>query len=586
MSKIIAGKLPGYNDFEAQSSVVRYYRPYDYSNPIVNPDGTVAYPLIKDGVKRHPSGEIGDYPLGVSYDEFRKYGRNLTYELSLNYKASFGDNNVTAMAVWNRKINDRNVDKDGERTKLIFAEHYEDWVGRITYNWKERYLAEVNMAYNGSDKFAKGKRFGFFPSFSVGWRVSEEPFIKKLTNGYLSNLKLTYSYGQVGSDANAERFNYLSYYIVTGGNQTYGYTNDIKFLPLYKEDKVGNPESTWETATKQNLAVDIGLWHKFNLRVELFDEKRTGILMKRNTTAAWIAVTLPELNLGETKNHGIDLEMSWYDKIGRNFSYNLGFSFSMSENRVVYRDDPGDMPRYMAQAGKPINFQNRYVAIGNFETIDDVFNYAQTGFAGASQEKVMPGDLVFIDYNGDGVLNANDKVPVEQLNYPLTIYSFNLGFKYRDFGVNMMFYSPRGVYKLQQANYLWDFPMSNVKAQPNTLDRWTPATANITGVKRPPVHLWDATTAQGNGNSHNKPEGGESTYSYMDHSYFRLKNLEVNYSLPKKLLGKASIDRCQLYVNGNNLFTISKVDKRVDPETAGGKYPIVKTFTVGMRLSF
>jgi len=581
VSKIVAGQVYGSNDFVSQTSVVRYYRPVDYSDSTVNPDGSITYkPLTPT---RYPAGEIGNYPINVSYDNFNTYERNLTYEFSLNYKASFGDHNVSALGLFSRKINEKNI---GTKARMDFPIYYEDWVTRVTYNWKERYLMEFNLAVDGSNKFARGRRFGTFPSISVGWRVSEEPFVKKWAGDKLSNLKLRYSYGQAGSDFGAIPFNYNDSF-TSGGNANYGYMGNIQFGPLYSESQVGNPYGTWETATKQNLGVEVGLWNKLNLNVDLFNERRTGLLMPRRTLAAWVGVkTSAAVNLGETKNHGIDAELSWHDKIGKHFSYNAGLMVSASENRVIYKDDPPGLANYMRVEGAPINLQTRYLAVGNYGSIDDVFNYIQDTSA---PEKVIPGDLVFIDFNGDGKIDVSDKAPVKELDYPLTTYSITLGCKYKNIGLSMLFYSPQGVWKLQQSNLLWDFPMSTIKAQPNTLDRWTPETANSTGVMRPPVHLTDATTATDKVNpSHNKPGGDESTtYSYADYSYFRLKNMEINYSVPKRILQKVNIDNCQFFANGNNLFTISKVDKRTDPETGGsGKYPIVKTYTVGLRLGF
>jgi len=578
VSTITNGQVYGSNAFESQSSIVRYYRPYDYSNPIVNPDGTITYPPLPG--KRYPEGDIGNYPVNVSYDNFNSYNRKLTYEGSLNYKASFGDHNISALFLFSRKITDVNSGTGA----FAFPSYYEDYVGRVTYNWKERYLVEYNGADDGSEKFAPGKRFNYFSSISVGWRVSEEPFVKKLTGDKLSNLKLTYSYGTVGSDIGSDRFVYFDSY-TSSGSANYGYLQNNPFGPLYSELSVGNPDATWETAIKQKLGIELGLWNRFIMSVDLFKEDRTGLLMKRRTLPAWVAVkNMPQVNIGGTKNHGIDAEFSWHDKIGKNFSYNAGLMFSTSENRVVYMDDPPDLPKYLRSEGTPIGLQSRYLVVGNYGSIDDVFNYP---ISTITSDKITPGDLVFIDINGDGKLDTNDNAPVKELNYPLTTYSITLGCKYKNIGLSMLFYSPQGVYKLQQSNLLWDFPMSNIKAQPNTLDRWTPETANATGVMKPAVHLWDATVANGNGSSHNKPGGDQSTYSYMDYSYFRLKNMEINYSIPKKLLQKFSIDNCQFFANGNDLFTISKVDKRTDPETGGsGSYPIVKTYTVGLRLGF
>lgn len=569
-SSIIAGGIHGNNGFEAQSSIIRFYRKYDYANPITNPDGSVTYPMIQE--IRHPNNQASEnLPVQASYDNLSGAGRRLYYEFAVEYNRRFGDHQVSALALLNRQIIDNKV---GDKNTMEFSAYTEDWVGRVTYNWKERYLAEVNMAYTGSEKFAPGQRFGFFPSFSVGWRISEESFIKKLTGEYLSNLKMRYSYGKVGSDAGAPRFNYMQIYN-QGGNILLGNSQNVGFGPTYSEGTTANPSSTWEVAIKQNLGLEIGLWNKLSLNLDFFNENRTGILMTPRTTAAWFGAALPSVNIGEIKNHGLEVELGWNDKIGSDVHYRANFNLACSENRIVFRDDPRDLAQHLKDAGKPIGWQSRYLATGNFGSIDDIFNYAQTGISGASTSGVIPGDLIYIDYNGDGVIDSNDQVAVSQMDYPLTTLALNLGVEYKGFGISALLYAPLGVYKLQFDQFLWDFPMSNIKAQPNTLDRWTPDKSNSTGIIRPSTHLV---------RNHNATE---STYRYTNYSYLRLKNVEVSYKLPKRLLSTINISDCQFYVTGSNLLTISGVDSRVDPETGGpGSYPIVRTYTVGARLSF
>ncbi|MDR1810512.1 MAG: SusC/RagA family TonB-linked outer membrane protein [Prevotella sp.] len=562
-----------YNDeaFASQTQAdTREHREYDYTNPTVHPDGSITYPLLKEPTWFPNSDHVGDYPTGVTYDSFGDYGRKLYYELSMDYKRSFGGHNVTALALFSRKITDST---DG--SNFNYPVYYQDYVGRITYNYKERYLSELNMCYNGSEKFAPGKRYGFFPSLSLGWRISEEPLVQKLVGGTLSNLKVRYSLGQTGSDSNAGRFTYLQLFD-SSGSVNYGYLQNIAHSPLYNEGTPANPDATWETATVQNLGIEIGLWHKLTLNADLFDEHRTGMLMTRRTMASWYgASSLPSVNMGETKNHGIEFELSWRDKINRDFNYHIGLNIAASENRIVFKDDPYDMAAHLKDAGKPIDYQSRYIAVGNYGSIDDVFNYAQTGISGITAGQMLPGDLVYIDYNGDGVIDSNDNVVAEELNYPLTTFSLNLGCKYKGFGLSLLFYSPRGINKNIPDAYLWDFNLENVKAQPNAGESWTPETANSTGVMRPVIRTLI---------THNNVG---STYKYRDYSYIRLKNVELNYTVPKKLLKKFGIDNITVYANGNNLITWSNLDKRIDPETGGaGSYPIVRTITSGIRMSF
>jgi TonB-linked SusC/RagA family outer membrane protein len=430
------------------------------------------------------------------------------------------------------------------------------------------------MCYNGSEKFAPGKRYGFFPSLSVGWRISEEPFVQKIAGQTLSNLKMRYSWGQVGSDANSERFAYVQLFD-TGGNANFGYLQNIAHGPVYIEGDVANPEATWETSTVKNFGIEIGLWHKLSINADLFEEHRTGMLIDRRTIRPWFAAGLPAANMGETKNHGMEVELSWHDKISTDFNYNIGLNISTSENRIIFNDDPYEMDTHLKDAGKPIGYQSRFIAVGNYGSIDDIFNYAQAGIAGITPGQMIPGDLVYIDYNSDGIINSNDNVVAKELNYPLTTYSLNLGCKYKGFGLSLLFYSAQGINKNVPDPYLWDFNLENIKAQPNAAESWTRETANSEGVMRPVIRTLL---------SHNN---AASTYKYRDYSYIRLKNVELNYNVPKKILKKIGIENLQLYANGNNLITWSNLDKRIDPETGSAEsYPIVRTVTSGVRISF
>lgn len=564
-SSIFKGKIYGADDPEAlRNSPIRYYRVYDYANPIYNEDGTVSYPMIEEYRLPNENTEE-DLPLGVSHDNYAGYGRRLYYEFALNYARKFGDHDITALALVNRTIKEDDAN---------FPSYSENWVGRVTYNWKERYLTEINAAYTGSEKFAPGKRFGFFPSFSFGWRINEEPFMKEIKEKWLSNLKVRYSWGKVGSDASAQAFNYIQTYS-SGGNVQFGYDSHVAFGPLYTEGKLAYKDATWETALKQNLGIEIGIINKLNINLDLYKSHRTGILMTRETIAPWIGVGLPSVNIGETKNHGMDVDIKWNDRIGKFFNYYIKFNYSVNENRILFRDDPKKMDQYLKNEGKPIGWVRKYLVSGNLTSIDDVFNYSTSLITNGSQNTLIPGDFAYMDYNADGVIDGKDAAPVDQLNYPTTTFGLTLGFNYKRFGMNANFYAAQDVFKEQIGDLLWDFPSQNVKAQTNTMDRWTTEDIGSSSIIRPSVHLT---------NDYNRQQ---STYTYSDHSYIRLKNLEVNYSLPKSLIKKAGLTKCQIYVNGNNLFTFSKVDDRRDPENGGqAVYPIVRRYNIGARLSF
>lgn len=560
---------------QALKSIVRYHRVYDYANPVVNTDGTITYPMIED--KRLPTSESVPLPPGVTmWDGLDAYTRRFYYEFSVAYNRSFNDHNVSALALVNRKIYDERYTENNTQY-MRFPNYNEDWVGRVTYNWKERYLTEMNISYTGSEKFARGERFGLFPSFSLGWRLSEEPFIKKSIGKVLTNAKFRYSWGKVGSDAGAKRWNYIQQF-TSDGNITLGTDASGQIWgPLYHEGDVANLNSTWEKSTKQNLGIEIGLWNKLDITLDLFDEKRKDILMEPQTTSFITGAKFNALNIGSTKNHGLELELHYNDKIGSDFRYHVGFTLASSENRVVFRDDPVNGPDHLKEAGKPIGHQNRYLAVGNYETIDDVFNNAQTGSINSvAPGQVVPGDFIYIDFDSNGILNGQDKVAVDELNYPLHTYGLNLGFEWKGLSFSAMFYAPTGVYKLVNSVYSASFKSGKINAQPDVMNAWTPETANTTGVRAPALHL----TNDGAFN------GTESTYRYQNFSYLRLKTMELGYNLPKKWLKTVGLKSLQVYVTGNNLLTWWGGDDRIDPEGEQVQYPILRSFTSGVRVSF
>ncbi len=556
---------------EAYRTFVRYHRDYDYANPVQHPDGSVTYNQLTN--LRLPFDSTIDKPVfGTSYDQLDRYSRNLYYEFSLNYDRSFGHHTIGALALVNRQVYD---DKSGNNMR--FPSYREDWVGRLTYNWKERYLSEFNISYTGSEKFARGMRFGLFPSFSLGWRFSEEPWIKNALKHVLTNGKVRYSWGLVGSDMGASRWNYVQAF-TSGGSITIGADyRGHSWGPLYSEGDLANIHSTWEKSAKQNLGIEMNFIHKLTLNVDLFSENRHDILMKPQTTSPIVGASFNELNMGVTKNHGIELELRWEDKIGRDFSYYAKFASSLSENRIVFYDDPVMTPDHLKSEGKPIGHSLRYLAVGNYGSLDDVFNYAQSNSVNNTPaNQVIPGDLVYVDFNADGVLNAQDRVAVDQLNYPLNIFSFTAGFHYKGWGFSALLYAPTGVWKLVNSSFFNNFNGGYVNAQPDVFEgRWTWENPNSSGIVKPSLHLLDASGFNGT----------ESTFRYRNFSYLRLKNVDITYQIPKRLLSRIKVDSMQLYVTGTNLLTFWKGDRRIDPEGNQTGYPILRTVTGGLRLS-
>jgi TonB-linked SusC/RagA family outer membrane protein len=556
---------------------IRYYRKYDYTQPL--PDG--GYELIENiRFPTNPANWQGERP-EVSYDNITGggYERRIKYEASVNYARTFGKHAVTALGVFDRNQIDKLL--DGATVNMKYQEREEAWVTRVTYGYAERYLLELNGAYTGSMRFARDRRFKFFPSYSVAWRISEESFIKNsVVSQALSNLKIRYSYGTVGFDRNADFFEYVQKYKLasTSPNLQLGSTTANSYGPIIVEDGTANVNATWETAYKQNLGVDFGLFdNRLTGNADFFKENRKGIIMSQ-ITPAWFGFKDPQANLGETKTHGLEIELGWNAQTSDDFRYWIKVNFSTNENRVVERNDPFMMEEYLRKAGKPIDYQTRLGVAGYYGSLDDIYNYASA----VEQTTLLPGDFMYIDYNADGTIiydDLNDRMPMEKQNYPRTTYGWSMGFSWKNFDFSMMWYGVLGVYKNVADELLWDLRFGQVEnyfANPDVLNRWTPETA-LTASK-PTLH---ALTASSQYNQRG------TTYNYRNASYLRLKNMEVAYTFNQRLIGKVGMSKCQIYVNANNLLTFTNFNKYIDPESnSASLYPLVRRYNIGLRIGF
>jgi TonB-linked SusC/RagA family outer membrane protein len=567
----------------AEGSYIAWYRDFDYSQPL--PEGG----YVLNSEKRWANETFQGNSQEASYDNIMVggYHKRLYYEFALNYTRSFGNHNVSALALINRNEVEGLVNSSA--TQLRFPDKDEAWVARLTYNWKERYMVEFNGSYTGSQKFARGKRFAFFPSYSVGWRLSEEPFIKKHIGDFLTNMKVRYSYGIVGYDKSAATFTYLQIYNNVGGNGGLGDNGFIRlgtdpaslttYGPLFREGQTANENATWETAYKQNLGFEIVFFNHLNTTIDLYKEDRKGILMKVDIPA--YSGTLPaDGNIGRTKSHGFEFEIGWNDRIGKDFNYWLKGSYAFNENRIVYRNDPVYTPNYQKQAGKPIDYRTKLLAIGYYSSLDDIFNYS-TANNYATQQLLVPGDLMYVDYNADGLIDdTGDVVPVKYNNYPQQTFSWSIGTGYKGFEVSALFYGVENVYK-DLANALqWDFQEASIRnyyAGPNVVSRWTAQTAET--AEKPALHYLSA--ARG----YSMRAG--TTYAFKNASYIRLKTVEVSYLFRLQFIRDFGISKLQIYANGNNLLTFTGFDKRADPEVNNASlYPLVKRYNFGIRLAF
>ena len=550
----------------------RYYKPNDnletYS--ILRGDnGSVIYlPLFNAGT--------------FQFEE--KYGKNRrTYvEVGFNYNRTFADDhNVTALLLYNQS---RKVDP---QLAYKIPNSYQGIVGRVVYDYKNRYLVEFNMGYNGTENFAEGKRFGFFPAYSLGWVASEENFFPK--NSIVSFLKIRGSYGEVGNDRiGGNRFLYLPTTFLTGGVTNNG--NNYNFgevgstyagYSITREGNIGNPLLTWERAKKYNLGLEISLLkQKLKLTADYFREDRDNILANMNTAPVLFGGTMPAYNMGKMKNGGWDADITFRDSY-RNFNYWVRANYTYAHNEIQYMDEVPPVYSYKYKTGQILDQHFGLICDGIYNTWEEV-NNPNRPKSSWNNNKLQPGDLIYRDINGDGIINNDDEVPIGYSNFPEVIYGFSVGGDWNGIDFSVLFQGATNVSISNSRMFTRGFGEDS-SATEALKKSWTQ--------ERYEQGLPIEYPRLSEGNVQNKHNYQNSTYWIRDASYLRLKNLEVGYTFNKGLLSKLHISSLRVFVNGSNLITWSDMIQGVDPETADGvanheAYPVTRTYNMGLNIRF
>ena len=395
------------------------------------------------------------------------------WEGALNYNCTFGDHTVTALALFNQRENVKGT---------AFPYHSQGVVGRVTYDYKHKYLFECNLGYTGSEQFSPENRYGFFPSVAIGWVPSQERFWKEAMPWW-SKLKIRYSDGLVGSDSGS-RWLYFSDYVKGGDSYIY-------------EGAAANAVAQWEEARKRDLGIEMGwLNNRLTLNLDLFDEKRTNMLVKPNVTML-VGTSYKEVNRGSMKKHGIDIELGWADKTPTGFGYNLTAMVSLNENRITNYEDAPYAPEYQKTAGKPYKGQTDGVSIvdsGYFESIDDIHNYpAYT----TDWNFVNVGAYKYLDYSADGRLSVEDLHAIAGSQYPPMVCSFRAGFDYKGFEFSMLWYANLGKWVEYNKSWEIEFNKGDYRITHSQLDYWRPdnrdanhATLVYGGTSGHPMYMW------------------------------------------------------------------------------------------------
>lgn len=502
------------------------------------------------------------------------YGNNSTYlEFSLGYNHTFAKKHaVDALFLYNQRSYDWG-DIQPKRSQGI--------AGRLSYTFDRRYVGEFNFGYNGSENFAKGHRFGFFPSLALGWIISEEKFMRNSAD-WLTLLKLKGSIGKVGNDdIGGRRFAYLTTINTGASGYHFGYAGDY-WRQGYSEGEVGVNNLTWETSTKTNVGIELGLWNEFNLQFDYFYEHRTNIFMQRKTIPTQAGfLSNPYANYGVVDNSGVDGTVTWNHKFGKDLRVALRANFTYAKNEVKEYDEPESVKgTYRSLTGRSIGTLWGLQA-ERLYTDDDFENgKLKAGIPTPNIGSVVrPGDIKYRDMNDDGVVDAKDEGYIGGTTTPRIVYGFGGNVEYKNFDFSFFFQGTGQSYRIIGGTQYFipgsgQGVMGNVYA--NYKDCWTE--------ENPSQDVfWPRLSESTNPNNNYA-----STWWKKDMSFLRLKSIELGYTLPRSITKAIYSNNIRFFVSGNNLFYISKF-KLWDPEldTADGlKYPSMRSVMFGFQLNF
>jgi TonB-linked SusC/RagA family outer membrane protein len=460
---------------------------------------------------------------------------------------------------------------------------------QFTYNYMNRYFLDYNFGYNGSENFADGHRWGFFPAWSVAWNIGEEPLVQK-NLPWMNMFKIRYSHGKVGNDNISTRFPYLYTLGTTGTGYNwsvsgYGAANSYSGIHY---TQMASTNVTWEVSRKDDLGIDLVLFNnKFSLTADYFYEKRTGIYQVRNYLPAIAGLeSNPSANIGSVTTKGFDGNFKYEQHFG-DFGFTFRGNITYSKNKIGDYDEENNVYSYLNQTGYRVNQVRGLIAEGLFKDYNDIRNSPTQQFG-----DVQPGDIKYKDVNGDGVVDNSDRVAIGATSTPNLIYGLGFSVTYKSFDFNLHFqgagkstFSILGKCVFAFSEGQWGNVFKGMLD-----DRWV--SSDISGTKDtenpnasyPRLSYADGTaTTAGCVNNQQT-----STFWLRDGRYLRLKNLDFGYTLPKTMVNKWHCTNVRFYVTGTNLFFLSRKFDMWDPESLqsrGESYPLTKAVTVGVQVS-
>lgn len=543
------------------SAVYRSFTPFMYQLTDYNIDEAGNYSYTSN------STNTGTTYLGTTRG---KDGyRELAFQAKIDYARTFGKHDVGATIVYMQKERNMNISDEQEYAALPYRQ--QGLAGRVTYGFDKRYLFEANFGYNGSENFAAGKRFGFFPSVAVGWVVSNEPFWKGIKE-QVSLFKLRASYGLVGNDVissdYSDRFPYLTTVDMGQGYDVYiGNNFERKYGPILSV--YGNPNATWEESRKLDIGVEIGLFDSLNIIFDWFKEKRSGIFMQRTSLPSTFGMSgiTPWANIGKVDNHGVDISVDYNKAFSKDLILSLRGSFTYAHNEIVEMDEPKYKWAYQYKAGHPINSIQCLIADGLFRDEEDIASSPSQDIY-ATTYPIRPGDVKYRDLNGDEIIDDNDMCWTGNPTVPEIIYGFGFSLKYKGFDCSA-FFQGQGKVSIIMYNY---HPFATAATPGSGLMQWI-ADEHWSEDDPNPKALYPRLSPLWNNNNTKA-----STLYVRNGKMLRLKTAEIGYTYKKM----------RVYVSGTNLLTFAPF-KYWDPEKGSGNglgYPLQRTYNLGFQFNF
>jgi TonB-linked SusC/RagA family outer membrane protein len=514
---------------------------------------------------------------------FLEYGpgstsRVLNLQGLLTYDRTFRDkHHLSGLVLINRNTTTSASGSSDAAVRAIYnfiPNNFRGYSARLGYDYKQKYLFQLNAGYNGSTRFTSANRYGFFPAVSAGWVLSEEPFFKDNLKA-VDLLKVRGSYGLVGNDALGSGFSYYYQQNYTNGNGTqpadFGYSNN-NYTGVV-EGRLANNNVTWEKEKKLDLGVELGLFNSgLTGTFDFFNNERYDILTTRGTVSAIFGQDLPPVNLGRVQNRGFEVELGYDKQLTPDFSLSVKGNYSVAKNKILFQDEPAPQYDYQRFTGNSIGQIRVYEFIGFYKDADDIASSPKTAIP------VQPGDLKYADLNGDGTINEFDTKVTGFPNLPNTNIGLTLSARYKNFSFSALLQSARNfnVRGVSESIRAFSSNLMDVHTQ-----AWTPELGD--DAQYPRLSLLGGIS---------DPIAYPSTFWFIRGDYVRLRNVQLNYDLPATFTKKFGIPQMRVYTTGANLLTFTKLSKRYefDPEinsgTAKVAYPPQRVLNLGISASF